>query len=366
MTSPLLHLATPAHWRACLDAGVIAPTVAEFLHLSTPGQVALPAGRLYAGRQDMLLLALDPDRIGVEVRWEAGLPTDPPELRFPHAYGSVPTSAVLAVLPYRPRPDGGFDAPLLPVLDAAARQAVFEPSYVRRAASAEIPVTGGVAVRTERVPASHKHNSLMIDGETDAPTVAADADHALAGLAHHQVTLLGDHHAGTAAALGTTGWQVQPLVGMAGPAGGTRGPAEVVDVATLRPVWDAEWRRHLPDVDADTIAQLTDRLLAEEQVIDLRPLAIVLDGVVVASAVLRIDGATAELDGVETVPEHRGHGYGELLLADARAVAAEAGCDLVTVIAAADARPRHWYSRRGFTEVNRLWSVGRQGIMARG
>lgn len=114
VTTPLLHLATSAQWRACLDTGVIAPSVAEFVHLSTPEQVALPASRIFPGHPDLLLLVLHPDRITADVRWEAGLPTDPPEMRFPHAYGSIPTSAVLAALPYRPREDGGFDPPELP------------------------------------------------------------------------------------------------------------------------------------------------------------------------------------------------------------------------------------------------------------
>lgn len=359
MTSPLLHLIPTALWRECLAAGAIAPSVAEFVHLSTAEQVALPAGRLFAGRADLLLLALDPDRIGVPVRFEAGLPTDPAEMRFPHAYGPVPTSAVLAVLPYRPSPDSGFATPTLPVLDAAGRQAAVESSFLRRAATCEIPVTGGVAVRTDPVPESHKHNRLLVDGETDAATVASDAARALVGLAHLEVAMAGDHLAATVAALGEAGWQVQPLVGMAAATGGTRGRTEVVDVATLRPVWDAQWRDYLPDVDASVIAQLTDRLLVEERVIDLRCLAVHEAGVVVASAVLRIDGATAELDGVETVWEHRGRGHGDTLLADAGALAAEAGCDLLTLSAAADDWPRHWYAGRGFAEVSRSWAVGR-------
>lgn len=114
VTAPLLHLATSAQWRTCLDAGVIAPSVAGFVHLSTPEQVALPASRIFAGHPDLLLIALHPDRIDAGVRWEAGVPTDPPGMRFPHAYGPIPTSAVLAALPYRPRADGGFDPPNLP------------------------------------------------------------------------------------------------------------------------------------------------------------------------------------------------------------------------------------------------------------
>lgn len=111
MNTPLLHLSTPAEWRAHLAAGVIAPSVAEFVHLSTPEQVSLPATRLFAGRTDLLLLVLDPARIGVEIRFEPGVPTDPESMRFPHAYGPIPTSAVSAVLAYRPRDDGTFDAP---------------------------------------------------------------------------------------------------------------------------------------------------------------------------------------------------------------------------------------------------------------
>jgi uncharacterized protein (DUF952 family) len=84
-----------------------------FVHLSTPEQVALPANRLYHGRSDLMLLVLDPARIDVEVRFEPGVPADPTSMRFPHAYGPVPTSAVVTVQPYRPGPDGEFGPPEL-------------------------------------------------------------------------------------------------------------------------------------------------------------------------------------------------------------------------------------------------------------
>jgi uncharacterized protein (DUF952 family) len=113
----LLHLIDEAGWRAARAAGAIAPpslTEVGFVHLSTPDQVALPANRLFPGRTDILLLVLDPDRIGVEVRWEPGTHGDPGTMRFPHAYGPVPVDAVRAVTGYRPGPDGRFDAPDLP------------------------------------------------------------------------------------------------------------------------------------------------------------------------------------------------------------------------------------------------------------
>jgi uncharacterized protein (DUF952 family) len=113
----LLHMCTAADWESARANGVVAPpSLAEvgFVHLSTPEQVALPANRLFRGRSDVLLLVIDAARVGVEIRWEPGVPGDPRAMRFPHAYGPVPTSAVTATLPYRPGEDGTFSAPPLP------------------------------------------------------------------------------------------------------------------------------------------------------------------------------------------------------------------------------------------------------------
>jgi uncharacterized protein (DUF952 family) len=111
--APLLHLITTAGWRAALGERVLAPAPGiGFVHLSTPDQVVLPANRLFAGRPDVVLLAVDP--AGLDVRFEPGLPDDPPDMRFPHAYGRVPTSAVIAVAPYLPGPDGRFGPPPTP------------------------------------------------------------------------------------------------------------------------------------------------------------------------------------------------------------------------------------------------------------
>ncbi len=109
VTTTLLHLIPAADWAAARARGALAPSGDGFVHLSTPEQVQLPADRLFAGRTDLLLLAVDPD--GLDVRFEPGLPGDPPEMRFPHAYGTVATSAVVAVLPYLPSSDGTFPPP---------------------------------------------------------------------------------------------------------------------------------------------------------------------------------------------------------------------------------------------------------------
>ncbi|GAA1310606.1 GNAT family N-acetyltransferase [Pseudonocardia xinjiangensis] len=358
---PLLHLTTPAEWRSALAAGAIAPaSLADlgFVHLSTPEQVALPAGRLFRGRTDLVLLVLDPDRIVVPVRFEPGLPTDPPSMRFPHAYGPVPTAAVLAVLPYRPRPDGGFDAPELGPVGPGWRHGVLEPSVLRRTATAEVPVTGGVAVRTAAAPASPAHNQLLVNGRVDAAQVDADADRVLNGTAQRWALLSGAHLADTAAGLAGRGWEVQEMVGMAAPAGGEPvARVEQVDAEALRPLINASWRRDLPGIRDEEIAQAVDGRRLEEAVVDVRYLAVPAGGELVASAVLAIDGGTALLDAVSTEPEHRRRGHGDALLRTAMAMAAQAGCDLVVLNAAVDDWTRHWYTRRGFAEVGRSWSA---------
>ncbi len=221
----LLHLCTPGEWRRWLGTGAVAPSSLDevgFVHLSAPDQVALPAQRLFAGRTDLVLLVLDPARIdvaGVDVRWEPGVPTDPASMRFPHAYGAVPASAVLMVLPYRPGPDG-FAAPEVPEPGAAARAMGFEPSMLRRGATAEEPVTGGVAVRTDAWPVSRMHNQLLLGrpDRTDPATVLAEADRALTAHGLHPGALLWGPGADELAdGLRAAGWSVSANEAMTAP-----------------------------------------------------------------------------------------------------------------------------------------------------
>ncbi|MGW0179997.1 DUF952 domain-containing protein [Nocardia sp. NPDC003345] len=112
-THTLVHLCTPGEWATAQQLGAHRPPslVSEgFVHLSTPAQVHLPANRLFAGRDDMVLLRLDPARLGAPVRWEPGVPGDDPDMRFPHLYGPLPVEAVVAVREYRPGPDGRYAA----------------------------------------------------------------------------------------------------------------------------------------------------------------------------------------------------------------------------------------------------------------
>lgn len=107
----LVHICASDDWQLAKDLGVHRPESLEtvgFIHLSTPEQLHLPANRLYAGRTDLVLLHIDPDRLTDPVRWEPGVPADPESMLFPHLYGPLPADAVTSVTPYRPGPDGSF------------------------------------------------------------------------------------------------------------------------------------------------------------------------------------------------------------------------------------------------------------------
>jgi uncharacterized protein (DUF952 family) len=117
--SVLLHLCAPAQWTRAQQRGEHRPDSlrdVRFVHLSRPqlgvppacGGVHLPANRLYAGRTDLVLLHADTSRLDAPLRWEPGNATDPASMLFPHLYGPLPVSAVIAVSEYRPGPDGRF------------------------------------------------------------------------------------------------------------------------------------------------------------------------------------------------------------------------------------------------------------------
>lgn len=336
---------------------VVPPPGSEgFIHLSRPDQLALPANRLFAGRDDMLLLVIDPGRLTAEVRWEPGVARDPSSMRFPHLYGPLPTAAVTSVVPYRPAGDGRFAEPIgLPEpSDALARARTFERSLAERRAAAVIPVAGGVAAVDPRVAASHEHNSLWVDGDLAADVLGAEADRVLAGAGHRRIVL-------DRAPPPDLGWAVDEerimvldtRVTVAAPPDITVIPVGGEVTAGL---WGPAWRRDVPGI-SDTAV---DDLLGREALADAHLLVVhlaVLDdaGRARAGTQLRLDGATAAVEAVLTDPGHRGQGLASALVADAVARARGAGCDVVWLTARANDWPRRWYERLGFTDVGAHW-----------
>lgn len=107
----LVHLCPSDEWLSAKARGELRPeslASVGFIHLSTPQQVHLPANRLFRGRDDLVLLHIETDRLDAPIHWEPGVPTDPESMLFPHLYGALPVGAVINVTSYLPGAGGVF------------------------------------------------------------------------------------------------------------------------------------------------------------------------------------------------------------------------------------------------------------------
>jgi uncharacterized protein (DUF952 family) len=108
----IYHIAARADWEAAQAAGSYAAdslTSEGFIHCSTGAQVLGTAGRFFAGRHDLVLLAIDPARLTAELRYEEG----EPGVLFPHLYGPLDLRAVVGSYPFAPAADGSFALPIM-------------------------------------------------------------------------------------------------------------------------------------------------------------------------------------------------------------------------------------------------------------
>jgi uncharacterized protein (DUF952 family) len=73
-----------------------------FVHFSSAAQAAETAARHFAGREGLLLIAIDAEALGDKLKWEPSRG----DALFPHLYGPLPLSAVRWVRPLPLGPDG--------------------------------------------------------------------------------------------------------------------------------------------------------------------------------------------------------------------------------------------------------------------
>lgn len=96
----ILHVSTLAAWEQALAAGEYrAPSLAieGFIHCSTRTQLPGVIKRYYAGKNGLVVLRIDAERVTAPLRWEA--PASMPNERFPHIYGPLNTDAVVDAVP---------------------------------------------------------------------------------------------------------------------------------------------------------------------------------------------------------------------------------------------------------------------------
>ena len=101
-------------WREATQEGVFCGAPVDqrdgFIHFSTRPQLAETAARLFAGQDDLVLVVVDAEPLGLALVFE---PSRGGEL-FPHLYGDLPLSAVDRVVMLPLGPNGRHVIPELP------------------------------------------------------------------------------------------------------------------------------------------------------------------------------------------------------------------------------------------------------------
>lgn len=111
MEDRLYHLALADEWAGGAvdhyEVSTLGRSLADegFIHCSFPHQVQTIADLVYSGRSDVVLLEIDPARLGPPVKVEG---PDGGEA-FPHIYGPLNRDAVIRVTALQPGADGRLD-----------------------------------------------------------------------------------------------------------------------------------------------------------------------------------------------------------------------------------------------------------------
>jgi uncharacterized protein (DUF952 family) len=105
----IYKLVPKALWRAAEAvaefAGAPLDLVDGYIHFSTASQVRETAAKHFAGKGDLLLVTVNPDRFDDALKWEPSRGGD----LFPHLYGALQLADVLRVDALPLRDDGTHD-----------------------------------------------------------------------------------------------------------------------------------------------------------------------------------------------------------------------------------------------------------------
>jgi uncharacterized protein (DUF952 family) len=113
----IYHITTPAAWAdAQIEGQVMAESLAteSFIHCSRAEQLLAVANRFYAGVDGLLVLAIDESGVAPWLVNEGPVGTNDPFAQdvFPHLYGPIPLSAVIAAAPLQADVNGQFVWPM--------------------------------------------------------------------------------------------------------------------------------------------------------------------------------------------------------------------------------------------------------------
>ena len=99
MDKPIYKILADAAYDAAKSEGHFVGTADDlrdgFIHFSAGYQVVETLAKHYPGQEELVLLSVDPDRLGPALKWEESRGGD----LFPHLYGPLELDAVVAEVP---------------------------------------------------------------------------------------------------------------------------------------------------------------------------------------------------------------------------------------------------------------------------
>ena len=117
----IYHISTQEDWEAAEQSGAFTAESLEsegFIHMSKANQVTRVANKIYTGREDLILLVVEPEKLDAELKWEAPVhpnPDNPVDVseaeQFPHIYGLLNLDAVEGTIVFPCNDDGTFSLP---------------------------------------------------------------------------------------------------------------------------------------------------------------------------------------------------------------------------------------------------------------
>jgi uncharacterized protein (DUF952 family) len=106
MAQVIYKILSTAEWRDAERAGIFRGAGIDlkdgYIHFSTPAQAEETAAKHFAGQHDLVLVAVDAEKLGDAIKWEVSRGG----ARFPHLYGTLTPRDVLWVKPLSAGPDG--------------------------------------------------------------------------------------------------------------------------------------------------------------------------------------------------------------------------------------------------------------------
>ncbi len=117
----LIYKICPAsEWRDAERGGQFSGSAVDladgFIHFSSAAQVAETAARHFRGQDDLVLVAVDADKLGPALKWEPSRGGD----LFPHLFAPLPVKAALWCKTLAMRADGTHELPDLGAVDGRA------------------------------------------------------------------------------------------------------------------------------------------------------------------------------------------------------------------------------------------------------